>query len=434
MKILIYLEEDAENLASSLKEHNVQIASIDEDIAGLVSDGSYDIVFVEGVRLIYKIRGVDSRIEIFVVGQDVENIMDIIEKGAFAYFSKPISLSEVSKRVETLDGMIKARRETARLEIELRKKYSHSPIIGKNPKIIDIFKLIRRFAPYYKIATITGETGTGKELVAQTIHGLSPAADKPFLVCNCGAFVETLVESELFGHVKGAFTGAVTDKKGVFEAAGEGTVFLDEIGELPLNLQPHFLRVLQEGEFKPVGSNVTKKIRCKIITATNRHLSDDVKSGRFREDLYFRLTAMVVNLPPLRERNDDILLIAKDFLEKFSNSTGKGVQGISIAAQSALVSYDWPGNVRELENAVEHAVMVTNKQFVDLADFPSNIFEKNFKESDLAASVETTLDSLIANHITAVLSEQGGNRTRAAEVLNISRRALQRKIEKYGLK
>jgi two-component system response regulator HupR/HoxA len=224
--------------------------------------------------------------------------------------------------------------------------------------------------------TITGETGTGKEVVARAVHSLSANPKEPMLVCNCGGLVETLIGSELFGHKQGSFTGAIKDKVGLFEAAGEGTIFLDEIGEMPLSFQPHMLRVLQNGEFRPVGSNRPLSARCKVITATSKDLAGEVKNGTFREDLFYRITRLVINVPPLRERKDDIPLLSRFLLNKANAATGKNIMGISRSAQAVLIAHDWPGNVRELENVIEQAAILAGEPFIKLEHLPPYLHQE----------------------------------------------------------
>jgi transcriptional regulator with PAS, ATPase and Fis domain len=289
--------------------------------------------------------------------------------------------------------------------------------------------LIRRIAPYFKTITIMGETGTGKEVIGKALHSLRPAARKPFIVCNCAGLVESLAESELFGHTKGAFTGAVTDKIGLFEAAENGTIFLDEIGELPLSMQPRLLRVLQSGEFRKVGSNKVLRAQCRVIAATNKELAQEVKRGKFREDLYYRITPLTIYMPPLRDRKDEIPLLCRFFLERFNERTGKKVFGISRPAQAALLAYDWHGNVRELENILEQASVMTTETFIRLEDLPAHL-----KETPARKAVDIMhLDEVVKKHIETVLKQCKGNRSRASKILGISRRSLLRKIEKHSL-
>jgi two-component system response regulator AtoC len=296
--------------------------------------------------------------------------------------------------------------------------------------MLDLFSLIRRIAPYFRTVTIMGETGTGKELVARALHTLGTQSKQPFVVCNCGGFVETLIESELFGHKKGSFTGAVRDRVGLFQAAGTGTLFLDEIGELPLSFQPHLLRALQNGEYRPVGSTELLYARCRIVAATSKNLAEEVKKGRFREDLYYRLTPLAITIPPLRERKDDLLLLSRFFLGRANTTIGKNVLGISRATQETLMGHEWPGNVRELENVITQAVILSGESFVKPDHLPAYLAQQP-QGKKISASQQ--LEDMIKAHLEAVLAECNGNRTHAAKKLGVSRRSLLRRIEKYSL-
>ena len=431
LKILFALKNQSEAVTSLLKGHKVDMLSKNESISGIIQKDNYDLVLLEGeMDVISSIKAVDPRIEIIFFGGKEEDALEAIKQGASAFSSLPVEIGRLNETIDNISNFFAVRKESAELEKQLSAKYTFSPgIVGKNPKMLDVFALIRRIAPYYKTVTVMGETGTGKELIARALHSLSPVAKNPFIVCNCAGLVETLVESELFGHKKGAFTGAIIDKMGLFEAAGEGTIFLDEIGELPLPIQPRLLRVLQSGEFRRLGSNELHRAKCKVIAATNKDLTAEVKTGRFREDLFYRLTPLTIHMPPLREKKDDITFLCRVFLDKFNQRTGKNILGISRPAQSALISYDWPGNVRELENVLEQAAVLTTESFIRLEDLPPHITEVHKKEThDL-----TDLDDVVKEHIEEVLKKCGGNKSRAAKILGVSRRALSRKIEKYAI-
>ncbi len=268
-------------------------------------------------------------------------------------------------------------------------------------------------------------------MVARALHKLGSRPEDPFVTSNCAGYVETLIESELFGHQKGSFTGAIQDKVGLFEAAKEGALFLDEIGDLPLSFQPHLLRVLQNGEFRPVGSHRVSKSRCRVIAATSKDLKGEVQNNRFREDLFYRITPLVIHIPPLRERKDDIPLLSRFMLRRYSEQTKKPVHGISRPAQDILLSHDWPGNVRELENVINQAVIMTGESFIGPSHLPPYLRVPKTKQTGGDAS---SLGEVVRRHIGAVLEEYRGNRSRAAARLGISRRALLRKIEKYGIK
>ncbi len=421
-------------LMGLLGAFNTSVWSETEPLIEKIKKNSYNVIIMGyGLDLLQSIKNADPRAEVFLVGGSAVDEVEAINRGASACLQEPIDLERLKKSIEEIGELALVRRETAELEKQLFERYTFAGVVGKSPRMLDIFNYLRRIAKYYKTATIMGETGVGKEEIAKALHQTSPGSKEPFLVSNCGAMVETLIESELFGYKKGAFTGAVADTPGIFEAAGEGTVFLDEIGDMPLSLQPHLLRVLQGGDFKRVGSTQPLKAKCRVITATNKDLAKEVKDGRFREDLYFRLTALTIHVPPLRERKDDIPLLSRYMLNRFHQRTGKKVLGISMQAQAALMAYDWPGNVRELENLIEHLAILTTEPFLRLEDLPPGIRGRG-AAIEKGADVTKTLDQVVKAHIEAVLGQLNGNQSRAAIVLGISRRALLRKIEKHSIK
>jgi DNA-binding NtrC family response regulator len=431
LKILLALKNPNEAIMSLLKEHKVDTLRKNESIPDAIAKNNYELILYEGeMEIMQSIKTLDPRAEVIFFSVSDVDAIEAIKTGASAYFSPPIEFERLREIIDTINDLFQVRKESAELERLLSAKYTFLPgVIGKNPKMLDIFTLIRRIAPYFKTITIMGETGTGKEVIGKALHLLSPAAKKPFIVCNCAGLVESLVESELFGHTKGAFTGAITDKIGLFEAAEEGTIFLDEIGELPLSMQPRLLRVLQSGEFRRVGSNKLLKAQCRVIAATNKDLAHEVKSGKFREDLYYRLTPLTIHMPPLRDRKDEIPLLCRFFLERFNERTRKKVFGISRPAQAALLTYDWHGNVRELENILEQAAIMTTETFIRLEDLPIHLRETPVKK----VTNIMLLDEVVKNHIENVLTHCNGNRSRTSKILGISRRALLRKIEKHSL-
>jgi DNA-binding NtrC family response regulator len=440
LKILLVLGRSLKPVVAELEEVcGLDILDPDESLKSKVTRNSYDVVIVERDHsLLPEIKGSDPRVEVIMLGCGDVDEVEAVKLGASECLPMPLDMARLRSSVEKIGEMVSARRETGELEKRLFERYTFAGVVGKNPRMLDIFNFSRRIAPYFRTVTILGETGTGKEEIAKALHSVSPVSDKPFVVCNCGGLVEHLIESELFGHKKGAFTGAVADKAGIFEAAGEGTVFLDEVGELPLSVQPHLLRVLQNGDFKRLGSTAPMKARCRVIAATNRDLATEVREGRFREDLFFRLTPLTINIPPLRERKDDIPLLMKSLLEKACERTGKKVFGFSRPVQAALMSYDWPGNVRELDNVVEHVAMLATEAFIRLEDLPAQIVENGSGNGTVARGRDwgdgpLTLDEVVKGHIERVLAEYDGNRTHAARALGISRRALLRKMEKYSI-
>lgn len=430
LDILLAVRGSNDGLARALHGHRVRTIKFNQDAASALSRETCDVAIIEGgLAELNILKRRDPRVEVILVGSAPSIAIDAIREGASAFYTHPLPVNSLKEMVLKIERLNKDRRETGELEKTLREKYRLDGFVGRNTGILDIFNFVRRIAPYYRTITIAGETGTGKELVARAIHSSSPVAQKPFIAFNCGGLVETLVESELFGFKKGAFTGAVTDKAGLFESAGEGALFLDEIADMPLNVQPHLLRVLEDGEYRRLGCNVVRKARCRVVAASNRDLAVEVKKGRFREDLYYRLTAISLKLPALRDRKDDIPLLFRHFLDEFNKRTAKGVKGITREAQELLISHDWPGNVRELKNAVERAAMLTGDDFIRADD----LFITGSNPAVAPSTRVATLERVMRDHIRATLELCDGNRTRASRLLGISRRALIRKIEKYSL-
>jgi two-component system response regulator AtoC len=428
LKVLAALKNPSEALLGLLAGHETYQLPPEELNTSLVAQQGYNIILLEnGMKALPALRAADPRAEIILFGEGDDDAVEAIAKGASAYFKTPPDPGLLAETMESIKEVFTVRRETAHLEKLLQAQYTFAGVVAKNPLMLDIFTYMRRIAPYYRTVIITGETGTGKEVLARALHSLSPRAESPFVACNCGAFVEGLIESELFGHRKGAFTGAIADRVGLFEAAGDGTLFLDEIGLLPLSFQPHLLRVLQDGEFRRVGSSQPSKARCRVIAATNKDPAAEVKAGTLREDLFYRLTSLAIYLPPLRARKDDIPLLCRHFLERFNKRTGKNVYGVSRSAQSAMISYNWPGNVRELESVIEQAAILTTGSFIDVSVLPPALREVPKRSSHFHPE---SLDCMVRNHLKTVLAHCGGNRTQAAKILGISRRALQRKLEK----
>ena len=409
----------------------------ENDISLVVSD--YMMPGMTGVDFLIKVKEMSpDTIRIMLTGRaDLEATINAINKGeVYRFINKPWDDDELLLMIkQSLEN-----RDLALNLIDPGKTVNKQTepvfegvegVVGKSAKMLEIYNYIRRVAPYYRSIVITGETGTGKEVLAKTLHAQSPAAKNPFVPCNCASLVGTLIESELFGYKKGAFTGAVTDKVGLFEAAAEGTIFLDEIGDIPASFQPRLLRVLQDGEFRPVGSTKPLKAKCRVIAATNKNLSTEVKEGRFREDLFFRLTPLSIRVPSLRERKEEIPPLVMHIIKKFSKETGKSITGISRPAMTFLMSYDWPGNVRELENIIEQAAILTTKPTIDTDTLPVSFQRSEGTEGHQGQGAN--LNVSIRSHIEEVLRKCDGNRTHAAKNLGISRRSLLRRIEKYGI-
>jgi two-component system response regulator AtoC len=356
--------------------------------------------------------------------------------GAYDYISKPFKADEIIITLKKAEERERLKSENIRLKKAFQEDYDFRNIIASSPQMLDIFKLIEKVANYNTTVLITGKSGTGKELIAKAIHYNGSRKDKPFIAINCGAIPETLLESELFGHVKGAFTDAVRSKSGLFEEADGGTIFLDEIGELPKELQVKLLRVLQEGELRKVGDSKSRKIDVRVIAATARDLSVEIKKGNFREDLFYRLNVVPVTIPPLRERQGDIPLLVNHFTVIYAKKFGRPIKGVDDEAMKYLISYQWPGNVRELENVIERAIILADDDMIKSENLPfikepSAISRQPSANTGL--SIKRAEEAIEKELITKALEMTQGNKTKAAELLEISHRALLYKIKGYGL-
>ena len=375
-----------------------------------------------GMYVLERIVQFDPTTEVILLTGDysTESAVEAIRKGASDYLTKPLDLKKLRLRVEKLVQDNLRAQQAMRLDQELVEAYSFENMIGRSAEMLQVYTRIRRVAPHFRTALVSGPTGTGKELVARALHRLSPAASGPFAVCNCAAVVETLVESELFGSLKGAFTGATQDRIGLFEYADGGTLLLDEIGEMPLPTQSKLLRVLQTQEIQRVGSPSTRKVDVRVVAATNRDLRALAASRQFREDLYYRLSMVEIQLPPLAERMEDLPLLERHFLEHFAALYKKPVATLTRRAQAVLGRHDWPGNVRELQNVFGLACMMTQGNTIDVADLPSYL-SKPESPANVEDESMLPLDELSKRHARRVLERVGGNKVRAARVLGVSR-------------
>lgn len=366
-----------------------------------------------------------------------------VHAGAFDYISKPINPDDLVFILRKVEEFERLKRENDALRASLSEKYSFKNIVAQSAGFKEIFETIKRLSPFNTTVMITGESGTGKELLARAIHESSPRRGKPFIAINCGAIPENLMESELFGHKKGAFTDASRDKKGLFEEANGGTLFLDEVGELPLHLQVKLLRALQEQTIRRVGDEQSIAIDVRLVSATLRNLESDAQEGRFREDLLYRLNVVSIHLPPLRERVEDISLLVEHFLQKHSKRLGVPIKKVSPEVMKVLLEYEWRGNARELENCVERALVLSQGEDLSLDALPEAVTRRHTKRAQgAAASTSDTNDNLSIKQRTAsleidliqrALQKTGGNRTHAAKILEISHRALLYKLKEYGL-
>lgn len=361
----------------------------------------------------------------------VGSAVEALKNGAFDYITKPIDFKELHIQINKALDHQKLIKENLYLHSQIDKKFGFEGMIGSTREVQDIFDKVRLIAKTKATVLILGESGTGKELLAKAIHYNSPRAKKPFIPVHCAAIPETLLESELFGHEKGAFTTALSKREGRFELADGGTLFLDEVGEIPLSMQVKLLRVLETHEFMRVGGVSNVKVDIRIIAATNKNLEEEVEEGRFREDLYYRLKVVTFELPPLRRRKADIPLLIKHFLEEFSKEHGKKIPTITKEAMDKLISYNYPGNIREIRNIVENIIVFLEKDVIDVDALPPQFHKSNQVTNKF--EVGQTLDSVENEYIRLTLDSADGNRTKAAEILGISRRTLQRKLKELGI-
>ncbi len=408
----------AREALESIQETEYDIALLDIRMPGM-----------DGMELQARLKEADPDLTVIIMTgyASVETAVQALKRGAYDYITKPIDPDELSHMVANALEHRRARREVARLRENLREASPGTELVGKAPAIHKVYELIEMVAPTEATVLITGESGTGKEVVARAIHAAGPRRFMPMVTIHCGALTETLLESELFGHEKGAFTGAQCRKKGKFEVADGGSVFLDEIGDISLKTQTDLLRVLQEKEIVRVGGNQPVKVDFRCIAATNKNLEALVKVGAFRPDLYYRLHVFCIELPPLRDRREDIPLLVAHFLNKFCLMTSRPAPRISAEALRVLMNHEWPGNVRELENAVERALVVCRGPEIRPADF-------SFEFQPQGAPTGRTLEDVERVHIERVLRETEHNLSRAARILDIDRTTLYNKLRRYGLK
>jgi DNA-binding NtrC family response regulator len=419
-------------------DREIDLADAPDRAIAMTRDTRFDLVVSDihlnaqltglDVLRTFKAQNPDSQVVLISGFGSLETAIDAVRNGAFDFISKPFNIAEVKAVVDRAlaqsDLVTKVPRAT--------REAQPAGLLGRSPAMLSVYKQVARAADTTAPVLIVGESGTGKELAARAIHAHSPRAPRPFVAINCGAITETLLESELFGHVRGAFTGAITDTKGIFEQAHTGTVFLDEVGEMSSALQVKLLRVLEENEVRPVGGSRPVRVDIRVIAATNVDIDKAVADGRFRSDLYYRLSVIGIQMPALRDRREDIALLAQRFLQ---NACGRAHRNVDLSppALAALGRYDWPGNVRELENTIERLVVFSRGSTIDVDDLPPSMQRH---QQDLRASLFEdlpSLDELERRYLKHVLEAVGGNRTRAADVLGVDRRTLYRMAERFGV-
>jgi len=436
-------------LREMLRKHgyDAQAAEDGERALAMAREHSFDFILcdirmpvLDGVGFLRAAQeaGIGATIIMMSAYGTIDTALHCMKEGAYDYVSKPFKHDEILLVLKKAEERERLKMENRRLREAVGREYSFGAIVSRNPRMREIFELIRKVCDVRTSVLILGESGTGKELVARAIHQNGSRRDAPFVAVNCGAIPENLLESELFGHVRGAFTDAAADRAGLFEEAHGGTLFLDEIGEMPHPLQVKLLRVLQEGEVRRVGAQRPRKVDVRVISATSRHLEREVAEGRFREDLFFRLNVFGITLPPLRERLEDVPLLAAHFLEKHGAALGKPGVRLSPEALRLLMGYGWPGNVRELENCIERGIILSDGKVVTPDALPDGIRGGGQRETTLyhgddQLSIKKAEERLEREFIRRALDKTGGNRTHAARLLEISHRALLYKLKEYGM-
>ncbi len=449
-KILVVDDEPSQRkmLQANLSLDGYQVLEADDGAAAIarVSEEFFDLILMDnrmsqmdGIEALKEIKKISPGIPVIIVTAyaSIETAVEALQAGAHDYLTKPLDIDELRFKVQQTLEFWRLKEENILQRRRIENLFDASRIVGRSQKMRDVLETVAMVAPSEASVLILGESGTGKELIANALHQGSNRTDKRFIKLNCAALPETLLESELFGHEKGAFTGAVGRRPGRFELADGGTIFLDEISEMTPATQAKLLRVLQEREFEPLGSTKTVRVDIRIIAASNRILLDEVKKGKFREDLFYRLNVVPINLPPLRERREDIPLLIEHFLKIYNDKNGRNLLGFHPRALDALMRYSWPGNIRELENIVERAVILTRDDYVPFSELPETIREATgdplSQEIREGIRPGMTIKEMERELIIKTLEENDANRTHTSKVLGITRRTLQHKLKEYGI-
>ena len=425
----IITEDNSINALRLIREADLDLVITDMKMPGM-----------DGMVLLDEVKKIDPELPVIIMTAygTIEMAVEAMKKRAYDYITKPFRNEELKLTIKKALELYRLKKENRLLSEALSDRYKYGNIIGKSDPMLKIFEMIGKVAQSRASVMITGPSGTGKELIAKAIHYNSPRKNRPFISINCGALTETLLESELFGHERGAFTGAVTMKKGRFELADEGTLFLDEVGDMPPSLQVKLLRVLQEMEFERVGGTKTIKVDVRILTASNRKLKEDIESGIFREDLFYRLNVVQIEVPPLKDRIEDIPLLVAHFIEKFQPAKKRNIE-LAPEVWKALYSYHWPGNIRELENTIERSLVMSSDETIILGDLPDYLVKKEEEKIDLDKIVPRNLtlaealEQIEGKLIVRALKSTNNVQSKAAEMLGISRHVMHYKMKKYGM-
>jgi len=442
----ILFVDDEEEILSIVKEYlalngyDVTVVDNGLDALALMKETAYDIVFTDlnmpsfhGLKILEAAKEIRPETEVIIVTGygTIESAIEALKLGSYDYLQKPIKLERLKMLIDRIVEKRKLQQENILIKRRLKERYQYDELVGVSPKMQGIYEIIDRISVNSPTVMIQGESGTGKEVVARVVHHRSDRKDKSFIPVNCGAMVEGLLESELFGHVKGSFTGAIKDKLGLFKVAEGGTIFLDEIAELTPNLQVKLLRVLQERRIRAVGDTKEIDVEVRVIAATNRNLEEAIKTGALRKDLFYRLNVVSITMPPLRERKEDVPLFINYFFNKFNVLNKRKLENISADAMNALLNYHWPGNVRQLENAIERVFVLGLGDTVEVSDLPDEI--RKFGESSIRKGTSLNLKENEIIMIKEALNKTTGNKAEAAELLGINITTLYRKIKKYDI-
>ena len=434
-----------EMIGGFLKKQGFEVIAADsaERALELFRQDAFDLVLTDqkmaemsGLELLQAVHTINAETPVILITAfgTIEAAVAALKHGAIDYLTKPLNLDELLYRIRQVSDRYRIINENRELREALQDRHRIEGIIGESGPMLEVLSIVRRVAPSEATVLIRGESGTGKELIAKAIHFGSPRARGPLVKVNCAALPEALLESELFGHEKGAFTGALTSRQGRFELANGGTIFLDEIGDLPLHLQAKLLRVLQEREFEKVGSSRPVRVNVRIMAASHRPLEDLIKAGQLREDLYYRLNVVTIFIPPLRERRSDVALLLDHFLRYYAEKNGKTIRGLTPEGRDILLRYDYPGNVRELENIIERAVVLTRDDVIGSGDLPLTVQEPEVADGDRETNLTAAVEALERRMIRDALARSDGIQTRAAELLGMGERALRYKLTKYGFR